>query len=50
MAARCSSPRSLKVCFRTEDGIVRAVDRISFTVNGGEVLRIVGESGGKASR
>lgn len=37
--------RNLKVTFRTEDGIVCAVDDISFTVNKGDVLGIVGESG-----
>jgi len=35
----------LKVSFRTEDGVVRAVDGVSFGIKPGEVVAIVGESG-----
>jgi peptide/nickel transport system ATP-binding protein len=36
---------ALQVSFVTEDGIVRAVDGVSFSLDRGEVVAIVGESG-----
>jgi peptide/nickel transport system ATP-binding protein len=37
--------RDLRVHFDTEDGLVQALDGISYTVEAGQVLGIVGESG-----
>ncbi len=37
--------QDLAVQFATEDGVVRAVDGISFAIDRGEVLAVVGESG-----
>ena len=45
MAERLLEVKGLKVHFRTEDGLVRAVDGVNFELDRGQVLGIVGESG-----
>jgi oligopeptide/dipeptide ABC transporter ATP-binding protein len=45
MAERLLEVEDLHVSFVTEDGLVRAVDGVSFTLDRGEVVAIVGESG-----
>jgi peptide/nickel transport system ATP-binding protein len=37
--------RDLRVSFRTESGLLRAVDGVDFTLDQGEILGVVGESG-----
>ncbi len=39
------SVRDLRVSFRTERGLIRAIDGVSFDVTDGEILGVVGESG-----
>jgi oligopeptide/dipeptide ABC transporter ATP-binding protein len=43
--ARILQVSDLRVSFQTEDGLLKAVDGVSFDLSEGEVLAIVGESG-----
>jgi peptide/nickel transport system ATP-binding protein len=45
MAERLLEIRGLKTHFRTDDGMVRAVDGVDLTIHRGETLGVVGESG-----
>ncbi|HEY7934182.1 MAG TPA: ABC transporter ATP-binding protein [Solirubrobacteraceae bacterium] len=45
MSERLLDVNDLRVSFRTEEGLVHAVDGVSFSIDRGEVLAIVGESG-----
>jgi peptide/nickel transport system ATP-binding protein len=45
MSERLLDVRDLEVSFVTEEGVVHAVDGVSFELRAGEILAIVGESG-----
>jgi peptide/nickel transport system ATP-binding protein len=45
MAEPLLQVEDLRVHFETEDGVVKAVDGISYSVDAGKALGIVGESG-----
>src|ERR671937_513298 len=37
--------RNLRIAFQSDDGVVQAVDGVSFAMQRGEILGLVGESG-----
>jgi peptide/nickel transport system ATP-binding protein/oligopeptide transport system ATP-binding protein len=45
MAEPLLSVRGLEVSFATDEGVVQAVDGVSFDISEGEILAVVGESG-----
>jgi oligopeptide transport system ATP-binding protein len=45
MAEQLIQIKNLKSVFHTEDGVFTAIDGVSFSINRGEVLGVVGESG-----
>jgi peptide/nickel transport system ATP-binding protein len=45
MAERLLEVEALRVSFVTDEGVVQAVDDVTFSVDSGEVLAVVGESG-----
>ena len=45
MGDRLLEVRNLKKYFKTKEGMLHAVDDVSFNINKGETLGLVGESG-----